>query len=380
MKIVIAGGGHVGGALAARLAADRNAVTVIDRDREVCDRLFEELGVVTVAGDAHDLDVLERAGIRSADVAAGLLPRDADNLAFAVLARSVSSARLLARMSDASCRDAYRLAGVQEVISEADLLVSEITKAIDFPELGGSLSLASGEVVLFELPISLHARIAGRAIAQVRADPDYPGDCVIAGVVGPGGRFELPADGSILRAGHTLVAACRRDRLGEALAFLGAEPVDEDAIAQRPVREALRKVDFLAPLSDAELGDLAREMTFVRKGAGEELFREGDPGEEFFVVLSGEIALVGREGATVQAVGPGGFFGEIALLTGDARSTGARAARDSELLSIGREAFSRVMMSNPTIALEMSRILGQRLARATQSLQEARPPRRLFGR
>ncbi len=373
MKIVIAGGGRVGGALAAKLVADRHNVTVIDRDRELCDRLFEEIGVVTVAGDVSDMKVLERAGLRNADIAAGLLPRDADNLAFAMLARSVSNARVMVRMLDATYREAYRLAGVRDVLAEAELVVTKITTAIEFPELGGSLPLAGGEVVLFDLPITLHARIAGRTVAQVRGDPDFPGDCVFVGIVAPGGHFELPTGHSLLRAGHTLVAVSRRDQLAGALAFLGAEPAERDDLLQRPVREALRKVDFLAPLSDAELGDLAREMTLVRKGAGEVLFREGEPGEEFFVVLSGEIALVGREGAAVQSVGPGGFFGEIALLTGDARSTGARAAHDSELLSIGREAFSRVMMSNPTIALEMSRILGQRLARATQSLQEARP-------
>lgn len=380
MKIVIAGGGRVGGALAARLVADGHAVTVIDRDKDLCDRLVEETGVVTIAGDVSDTRALERAGLRGADVVAGLLPRDADNLAFAMLVRSVSSARVMVRMSDANFREAYRLADVRDVIAGADLLVTKITTVIDFPQLGGSLPLASGEVVLFDLPITLHARIAGRTVAQVRGDPDYPVDCVIAGIVAPGGHFQLPTDGSLLRAGHTLVAVSRRDRLAEALAFLGAKPADEDAIAQKPVREALRNVDFLAPLSDAEIGELARGMTLVRKGAGEVLFREGDPGEEFFVVLSGEIALVGKEGAAVQTVGAGGFFGEIALLTGDARSTGARASKSSELLSIGREAFSRVMMSNPTIALEMSRILGQRLARATQSLKETRPSRGLFRR
>lgn len=372
MKIVIAGGGRVGGALAAKLVADRHHVTVIDRDRDLCDRLFEEVGVVTIAGDVSDMRVLERAGLRGADIAAGLLPRDADNLAFAMLARSVSSARVMVRMLDANYREAYHLAGVQDVIAEADLVVTKITTAIDFPELGGSLPLASGEVVLFDLPITLHAKIAGRTVAQVRGDPDFPGDCVFVGIAAPGGHFELPNGSSLLRAGHTLVAVSRRDQLAAALAFLGAEPPERERPAE-PMLEALRQVDFLAPMSDTELGDLAREMTLVRKGAGEILFREGDPGEEFYVVLSGEIALIGREGGAVQAVGPGGFFGEIALLTGDARSTGAKASHDSELLSIGREAFSRVMMSNPTIALEMSRILGQRLARATQSLQEVRP-------
>ncbi|MFY0581764.1 NAD-binding protein [Cystobacter fuscus] len=79
MKVVIAGGGRVGGALAARLVNEQHHVTVVDRDAATCHRLFEDIGVVTVCGDATDPRVLESTGIINADIAAGVLARDAEN-------------------------------------------------------------------------------------------------------------------------------------------------------------------------------------------------------------------------------------------------------------------------------------------------------------
>ncbi|MET0406210.1 MAG: NAD-binding protein, partial [Cystobacter sp.] len=67
MKVVIAGGGRVGGALAARLVSEQHQVTVVDRDPVTCHRLFEDIGVVTVCGDATDTRVLESTGIINAD-------------------------------------------------------------------------------------------------------------------------------------------------------------------------------------------------------------------------------------------------------------------------------------------------------------------------
>ena len=97
MRILIAGGGRVGGVLAAKLVGEQHQVTVVERDRAVSDRLFEEVGALVVCGDAMDPQVLESAGIVGADVACALLPRDADNLAFAMLVRAVGGARTMIR-------------------------------------------------------------------------------------------------------------------------------------------------------------------------------------------------------------------------------------------------------------------------------------------
>ena len=376
MKIVIAGGGRVGSVLAARLVAEQHTVTVIERDANTCTRLFEEVGAVTVCGDATNPQTLEAAGVATADVAAGVLARDPENLAFAMLVRSMSPARVMVRMLDTSYREAYRLAGVKELVAEADVVVAKMTTAIDFPEVAGSLPLAGGDALLFELAINPRALVAGRTVAQVRTMEGFPRESLFIGVVDPDGKTVVPDGSTVLKAGHTVILVSRREQLGQAVEFLTAEPAHASLT---PLTQALRKVDFLAPLSDDELAAVARGAEFLQRPAGSEVFKKGDPGESFFVVLTGEVRLMGEGGQLVGTVGTGGFFGELALLTGEPRMATAVTGSACELAVVGREDFRSVVMANPAVALEMSRILGQRLSRA----QGVPPPSKrkgLFGR
>lgn len=377
MRIVIAGGGRVGSVLAARLVNEQHTVTVIEKDSATCTRLFEEVGVLTVCGDATNPQVLESAGIASADIAAGVLARDSENLAFAMLVRSMSSARVMVRMLDTSYRQAYRMAGVKELVAEAEVVVSKMATAIDFPQVAGSLPLASGEAILFELAIAPRALVAGKTVAQVRGMQGFPRDVVFIGLVDPDGHTVLPDGSTALKAGHTVILVARRTQLAQAVECLTAEPAAKTATG--PLAPLLRKVDFLAPLSDEELELVARGAELLPKAAGEEIFKQGDPGECFYLVLSGEVTLRAEDGGLVATVKPGDFFGELALLTGEPRGASASAATACELAAVGREDFRGVVMANPAVALEMSRILGQRLSRASAGGKPAKR-RGLFGR
>jgi trk system potassium uptake protein TrkA len=377
MRIVIAGGGRVGSVLAARLVAEQHTVTVIERDSSTCSRLFDEVGVVTVCGDATNAQALEAAGIAGADVAAGVLARDAENLAFAMLVRSVSSARVMVRMLDTSYREAYRLAGVKDLVAEAEVVVAKMSTAIDFPQVAGSLPLASGDTILFELAIAHRALVAGKTVAQVRTMEGFPKDTLFIGLVDPDGHTVVPDGSTVLRSGHTIILVARRTHLGQAVEFLTAEPPSNAGLT--PLTQALRKVDFLMPLKDEELTVVARGAEFLQRPAGAEIFKKGDPGESFFVVLAGEVRLLGEGGQLLNTVGPGGFFGELALLTGEPRIATAVAAGSCELAAVGREDFKGVVMANPSVALEMSRILGQRLSKA-QGTAPALKRKGLFGR
>lgn len=377
MRVVIAGGGRVGSVLAARLVADQHTVTVIERDSAICTRLFEEVGVVTVCGDATNPQVLESAGIATADVAAGVLPRDPDNLAFAMLVRSMSPARVMVRMLDTNYREAYRLAGVKELIAEAEVVVAKMSTAIDFPQVAGSLPLAGGDTLLFELAINPRALVAGKTVAQVRTMEGFPRESLFIGLVDPEGGTVVPDGSTALKAGHTVILVARRSQLGQVVEFLTAEPASNASLT--PLTQALRKVDFLAPLSDQELVTVARGAEFLQRPAGSEIFKKDDPGESFFVVLAGEVRMLGDGGQVMGTVSQGGFFGELALLTGEPRMATAVTATACELAAVGREDFRGVVMANPAVALEMSRILGQRLSRV-QGVPAPSKRKSFFGR
>jgi trk system potassium uptake protein TrkA len=254
-----------------------------------------------------------------------------------------------------------------------DLVVGRIAAAIEFPALGRTMPL-SADVLLFEVPIAPRARLAGSTVAQIRTSEGFPADCLFIALVDDEGRAELPTGATVLAPGRTAILVARRDQVPAVLACLTAEPESKDP-RLAPIAAALRRLPFLTPLDDDEIEKMAAGVALLRRGRGEVIFRENDPGGELFIVLSGEVSLVSASGERA-VVGPGAFFGEISLLTGEPRSRTATTRTETELGVVTQDDFAEVVTSHPAIALEMSRVLSQRLAEA------ARTPRRkrIFGR
>jgi CRP-like cAMP-binding protein len=118
----------------------------------------------------------------------------------------------------------------------------------------------------------------------------------------------------------------------------GLRSLDARASAPGEGFGLLRGVPFLAPLPLPTLEHLAAELVDVTYAPGACVMREGDPGDRFYVVRSGELRVTagGRE---VAVVGPGGFVGEIALLRDVPRTATVTAIGDTALYALEREEF-----------------------------------------
>jgi len=106
---------------------------------------------------------------------------------------------------------------------------------------------------------------------------------------------------------------------------------------------------------------LAQQRPSRSVKAGEIIFRDGDPGDRLFGVLSGEIEL-SSDGQRLETIGPGSCFGAAALVEPDHRRYGtATALTDAELLEMNREQFLFAMQELPMFGLEMLHDLEARL-------------------
>jgi MFS family permease len=101
---------------------------------------------------------------------------------------------------------------------------------------------------------------------------------------------------------------------------------------------ALRAIEMFAPLPAPTLEALASSLTRVQVPAGETVFRQGDHGDRFYIVDSGEIEI-DIDGREANVLGPGDHFGEIALLRDIPRTATARARKETELYALDRDAF-----------------------------------------
>lgn len=127
--------------------------------------------------------------------------------------------------------------------------------------------------------------------------------------------------------------------------------------------ELLRRVPLFSRLGRNELvrvGMLADEVDLMK---GRVLMREGERGEEMFVVVEGR-ATVERGGTVVATRGPGEFFGEIALLDGGPRTATVTLAADSRLLVIGRRGFQALIHEFPDIRMQVLEALAHRVRSA----------------
>lgn len=115
----------------------------------------------------------------------------------------------------------------------------------------------------------------------------------------------------------------------------------------------LERVRLLEDFTPEQLRLLAFGGETMRLKAGRELFQQGAPADCAFVVASGTVELFreadGRR-VVVGTAGPASLLGELALITGTERITGALAATDIEVIRLNRSLFRRILEEYPDIA------------------------------
>lgn len=98
--------------------------------------------------------------------------------------------------------------------------------------------------------------------------------------------------------------------------------------------------------------------------SGETLVREGDRGSSLFVIRSGSVridkALDGGGSTTMARMGPGDFFGEMSLLTGEPRTASILAEDETEVVVVSKEAFAPVLTADTGILVGLSAALESR--------------------
>jgi len=128
---------------------------------------------------------------------------------------------------------------------------------------------------------------------------------------------------------------------------------------------ALKAMDLCRTLSDAELDAIAAIVATRNIAAGKELFREGDPGDGLFLVISGDIDVSKRTPGgehSLARLGPGGVLGEMSLVTADARSATGRANVDTRVLHMPAAGFRALLAADSVAAHKIVTAIAELLA------------------
>ena len=123
----------------------------------------------------------------------------------------------------------------------------------------------------------------------------------------------------------------------------------------------LKSVPFFSGMSKRDLAAIGQQTDEVNVPAGKVLAREGDFGDEFFMIDSG-IAEVTRGGETLAELGAGDFFGEMALLEADRRTATVTAKTPMSLIVMTRSSFRSLDRAQPAVHATIAKAIAERHA------------------
>ena len=101
--------------------------------------------------------------------------------------------------------------------------------------------------------------------------------------------------------------------------------------------------------------------------SGERIFLQDDPATHMYVVCKGRVQVI-TFGTVLENVGPGGMFGEMAMIDDGPRSAAAMAADTTEVIAIDQAMFQHLVKSHPDFSLAVMRVLAKRIRRMNENV------------
>ncbi len=203
MVVMIVGCGRVGSFLARVFREEGHEIILVEKEKEVCERVEKQEGLKPFRANACDPLQLEESGIRRAEVVLVVTGHDEDNLVISQLAKQYFNVpRVVARVNNPKNKWLYtRDWGVDVAISQTHIIADILKEQASLGDLVTLLRLRGGEVALVEVTIESGSSIQGK---QVK-DLELPPHSLLVGLV-RGEDLILPKGNTELKEGDEIIA------------------------------------------------------------------------------------------------------------------------------------------------------------------------------
>ncbi len=224
MKIVIAGAGDIGFHLAELLVYENKNIVLIDTDQEVLDYAGSHLDVLTIKGDSGSSEILEMAGVDSAQLVIAVTTSEKNNLVTAILAKRMGARQTIARVNSSEYltdaqRNTWVELGVDSLISPQELAASEIFRLVGQCSFTDVFEFEEGKIHLVGLTLGIDSPLNNVRIRDIRNLDTEVRIRPIA--ILRGHQTIIPDKESVLRSGDHIYFISRKENISDLEALMG---------------------------------------------------------------------------------------------------------------------------------------------------------------
>ncbi len=202
MKIVVVGAGKVGYFLAKRLCLGKHIVSVVDKDKQICEDIAKELEILVINGDGCEPAILEEAGVKHADVVAAVTGDDEDNIIVCQLAKELfHTRRTVGRVNNPDNEGVFAQMGIDVPVDATMIIGKIIEEEVSFADFVNLMSFKRGKLAIVRVDLPVESTVINKRIKDI----ELPKDAVLVSIV-RGESVILPKGDTVLEAGDDIIA------------------------------------------------------------------------------------------------------------------------------------------------------------------------------
>ena len=188
--------------LAKRLIANKHTVSIVDKDRSICEKIAKETEALVINGDGCEPKILEEAGIARADVVAAVTGDDEDNLILCQLAKErFDVGRTVGRVNNPDNEHTFSRLGVDVPVDATRIISKIIEEEVSFSDLVTLMSFKRGKLAIVRVDLPEDSPVINKEVKDIL----LPEDSVLVSIL-RGDDVIVPKGNTILLSGDDVVA------------------------------------------------------------------------------------------------------------------------------------------------------------------------------
>ncbi|PIP19720.1 MAG: hypothetical protein COT38_05285 [Candidatus Omnitrophica bacterium CG08_land_8_20_14_0_20_41_16] len=202
MYIIIVGAGKIGYFLAKRLIRNKHTVSIVDKNKLICEEAAKGMDALVINGDGCDPRILEEAGIARADIVAAVTGDDEDNLIVCQLAKErFNIQRTVGRVNNPDNEHTFSELGIDVPVDSTKIIAKIIEEEVSFSDFVNLMSFKRGKLAIVRVDLPKDSPVINKKIKDIV----LPKDSVLVSIL-RGEEVIVPKGDTILKSGDDVVA------------------------------------------------------------------------------------------------------------------------------------------------------------------------------